>query len=299
VLQAAADVSYTVNRAARALVTRRSDSIAFVVAEAEDRFFADPYFMLILRTAQAEVAAAGLQLIFVVASSSAETEQFVHYASGGHVDGVLLVSLHGDDQLPQRLESIGIPTVLNGRPISGDRSIFYVDSANTVGGRAATELLIERGCRRIATITGPLDMSAGRDRLTGYRDALTAAGLPVHDDLITEGDFTIEGGARAMGELLQRAGALDAVFAASDLTALGALSALRDGGRAVPGDVAVVGFDDVREARLTTPALTTIRQPIDQLGQTMARVLLDRIAGRADLVQATVLPVEVVRRASA
>jgi DNA-binding LacI/PurR family transcriptional regulator len=298
VLRAAEELRYTVNRAARALVTRRSDSVAFVVAENEGRMFRDPYFLGILRGAQAEVAAAGLQLVFVIAATRAEITHFESYAGGGHVDGVLLISLHGDDDLPHYLESIRVPTVLNGRPLSGDASLYYVDSDNVDGGQRATELLVERGARRIATITGPQDMAAGQDRLAGYRLALADAGHTFTDRHVAHGDFTVEGGTRAMTELLRADPELDAVFAASDLMALGAMQVLTERGRHVPEDVAVVGFDDVREAQLTVPTLTTIRQPIDQLGRTMATVLLDRIASR-DPQHDTVLPIEIVRRGTA
>jgi len=296
--RAARDLSYRPNLAARALVTRRSDSVAFLVAESEDRLFGDPYFLGMLRGAQAEIAAAGMQLVFVIASSRAESENFEHYARGGHVDGVLLISLHGDDKLPQNLESAGVPTVLNGRPVADDGSIYYVDSDNIGGGRAATELLIARGARRIATITGPLDMCAGLDRLAGYQQALAAARRKSAKKLIGEGDFTHAGGYRAMSKLLDADPGIDAVFAASDLTALGAITAITGRGLRVPEDIAVVGFDDVREASLSVPALTTVRQPIDELGRTMARKLLARIAG-FDPARTTVLPVDVVQRASA
>jgi DNA-binding LacI/PurR family transcriptional regulator len=298
VLKAAGEVSYTVNRAARALVTRRSDSIAFLVAEDEHRMFTDPYFLGILRGAQAEIAAAGLQLMFVVASTPTDIAHFEQYASGGHVDGVLLISLHGDDALPQHLEAIGMPTVLNGRPLGENPAIYSVDSDNVDGARIATELLIARGAQRIATISGPLDMCAGQDRLAGYKAALCSAGRTPIDRHIAEGDFSVDGGARAMAALLDADPQIDAVFAASDLTALGAMQTLSERGRAVPADVAVVGFDDVREAQLATPPLTTIRQPIDELGRTMARVLLARVAG-TEAKLTTVLPVEVVRRDSA
>lgn len=298
VLQAADELNYTVNRAARALVTRRSDSVAFLVAETEDRLFRDPYFLGILRGAQAQTAAAGLQLMFAVASTPAEVSKFESYALGGHVDGVLLISLHGDDRLPKHLERHGVPTVLNGRPISGDPGLFYVDSDNADGARIATEYLLADGRRRVATITGPMDMGAGHDRLAGYRAALRAAGLPDAPELVAHGDFTVEGGARAMRELLRTAPDLDAVFAASDLTAIGAIGVLAEHGLDVPDRVAVVGFDDVREAGLSRPPLTTVRQPIEQLGRTMAHVLLDRINNRTS-ERATVLPVELVRRASA
>jgi DNA-binding LacI/PurR family transcriptional regulator len=298
VLRVAAEISYRPNLAARALVTKRSDSVAFLVAESEDRLFGDPYFLGMLRGAQAEVAAAGMQLVFAIASTRAEAENFEHYARGGHVDGVLLVSLHGDDMLPQHLESIGVPTVLNGRPLSGAESIYYVDSDNIGGGRAATELLIARGARRIATITGPLDMCAGLDRLAGYHEAMRAAGLRTAKKRIVTGDFSIEGGAAGITRLLEADPEIDAVFAASDLTALGAMSVLSARGLRVPDDIAVIGFDDVREAGLANPALTTVRQPLDEVGRTMARKLLDRISG-VPAERTTVLPVQLVQRMSA
>ena len=303
VLRAADELAYTVNRAARSLVTRRSDSIAFLVAEDEDRLFTDPYFLGILRGAHREIAAAGLQLVFVIASNPDDVAKFEQYARSGHVDGVLLISLHGDDRLPHELEAAGVPTVLNGRPLSGDQSLFYVDSDNVAGGTAATRALLDHGRRRIATITGPLDMSAGQDRLTGYRQALHAGGVAADDRLVVTGDFTVDGGARAMAELLERGVDFDGLFAASDLTALGAMRVLAEQGRTVPGDVAVVGFDDVREARLAAPPLTTVRQPIEELGTTMARTLLRRLGHAAaagdGAERATVLPIELVRRISA
>jgi len=298
VLRAADEMAYTVNRAARALVTRRTDSIAFLVAENEERMFGDPYFLGVLRGAQAEAAAGGMQLVFAIASTEAETRQFVHFVSGRHVDGVLLVSLHGDDHLAQQLEDLGVPTVLNGRPFRPDAPLFSVDSDNVEGARMASARLIRRGAQTVTTITGPLDMSAGQDRLTGFQQALIDAGRPFRNSLYAEGDFSVDGGAAAMATLLAAEPDLDAVFAASDLMALGAMRTLAAQGRRVPDDVAVMGFDDVREAQLAVPPLTTVRQPVDVLGRTMTRVLLGRIAGQV-VPRRTVLPTELIQRASA
>ena len=298
VLRAAGEMAYTVNRAARALVTRRTESIAFLVAENEERMFADPYFLGVLRGAQAEAAAGGMQLVFAVAATEAETRQFVHFVSGRHVDGVLLVSLHGDDHLAQQLEDLDVPTVLNGRPFRPDAPLFSVDSDNIEGARLATAELLARGARTVTTITGPLDMSAGQDRLTGFQQALIDAGRPFRRALYAEGDFTVDGGATAMVTLLATEPDLDAVFVASDLMALGAMRTLSEHGRRIPDDVAVIGFDDLREAQLAVPPLTTVRQPVDELGRTMARVLLGRIAGEV-VARRTVLPTQLVRRATA
>jgi DNA-binding LacI/PurR family transcriptional regulator len=298
VLTAAAELRYSVNRAARSLVTRRSDSVAFLVAETQERMFRDPYFLNILRGAQSVIGPSGLQLVFAIASTHSEVENFAAYASSGHADGILLISLHGDDELPLTLENHGVPTVLNGRPMKLDSGIYYVDADNINGGRLATETLLNRGARRIATITGPMDMAASHDRLAGYRAALDAHGVPSDPYLIVTGDFSVEGGAAAMARLLDQSPDLDAVFCASDLTALGALQTLTAKGRRVPDDVAIIGFDDVPDSAIANPPLTTIRQPIRELGRTMAQVLLDRISGRSPQ-PTTVLPVELVRRDSA
>jgi DNA-binding LacI/PurR family transcriptional regulator len=298
VLDAAADVAYSPNRAARSLVTRRSDSVAFVVAESEDRIFSDPYFLGMLRGAHAVVSAAGLQLLFVLSASEQESESFAQFATAGHVDGVLLISLHADNKLLRELTAAGVPTIVNGRPIADDGAIWSVDSDNVAGARSATQVLVDRGANRIATITGPQDMSPGVDRLAGYQQALRANGMRVLRQHQVLGDFSLDGGARAMRQLLARDTSIDAVFVASDLMALGAMGVIASAGLSVPGDIAVVGFDDIPQAGLATPGLTTVRQPIEEVGRMMATRLLQLVDG-ITVDRTTVLPVQVIRRSSA
>ncbi len=295
VLAAAREISYAPNQAARSLVTGRSESLAFLVEETEERMFADPFFLGMLRSAQEAVADAGMQLVFTVASRPADQARFISYAAGGHVDGVLLLSLHGRDTLPQKLEALGVPTVLSGRPLTGRRKLFYVDADNVGGGRMATAHLLERGRRVVATVTGPLDMCAGQDRLAGYREAVAAAGGDGAEDLVSVGEFTVAGGYDAMARLLDRRPDVDGVFIASDLAAIGAIRAIEATGRTVPDDIAVVGFDDVPDAVLQHPPLSTVRQPVAELGTMMTRRLLERLAGRGP-ARRTVLPVELVVR---
>ena len=297
--RAAAAIAYTPNLAARSLVTRRSGSVAFVVAEGEERLFTDPYFLNLLRGAHREISAAGLQLIFVVLATAEESATFQTFASGGHVDGVLLVSLHGDDALPRTLEKSGVPTVSNGRPLADvPGGLCFVDSDNVGGGRAATQLLLDRGAQRIATISGPLDMAAGLDRLAGFHSAMADAGRRVLRKHVVHADFSIAGGETAMRQLLAADPSIDAVFAASDLTAVGAMRVLVSAERRVPDDVAVVGFDNIREAELAAVPLTTIAQPIEAIGATMARRLLERLAGHP-VETSTIVNIRVVRRDSA
>lgn len=271
------ELGYVPNRAARSLVTRRTDSVALVVSESEQRVFTEPFFARVIRGIGAALGDSGYQLWLAMAQSPAERQRLSHHLTGQHVDGVLLLSLHGDDPLPYLLAERGLPVVLCGRPAS-PRPVSWVDADNSGGARQAVEHLLERGRRRVATITGPQDMAAGLERLQGYRDALRAAGVAAYDDgLVAHGDFSEASGVAAMTQLLAREPDIDAVFAASDPMALGALQVLRAHGRAVPGDVAVVGFDDSDSARHSDPPLTTVHQPADAMGREMARLLLARI----------------------
>ena len=297
--RAVAKLGYVPNRAARSLVTRRADSVALVVSEPHARFFSEPFFAGMVRGVSAALAETGVQLLLLIAQDLPDRGWLERYVVGGHVDGVLLASLHGDDPLPGTLERAGVPAVLIGRPVDQAAPGSYVDADNRGGAGKAVGHLARRGRRRIATITGSLDMGVGQDRLEGYRDGLAAAGLAGAGDLVETGDFTEEGGAAAMGRLLERPGdPVDAVFAASDLMAAGALRALRAAGRRVPEDVAVVGFEDSAVARYAQPPLTTVRQPIEEMGRQATRLLLAQVAGEAGGMH-LILDTELVVRASA
>jgi DNA-binding LacI/PurR family transcriptional regulator len=173
--------------------------------------------------------------------------------------------------------------------------VSCVDADNWGGARQAVEHLIGLGRRRIATISGPQDMRVGVDRLGGYCDALTAAGLP---ELIVTGDFSEESGERGMRQLLARAPDLDAVFTASDPMAVGAMRVLKEHDLQIPGDVALVGFDDSATARHTDPPLTSVHQPLEAMGREMARLLVARIRGEAVDSSMVILDTHLVPRAS-
>ncbi|ROQ71597.1 LacI family transcriptional regulator [Streptomyces sp. CEV 2-1] len=294
---AVAELGYVPNRAARALAGNRTDAIALVVPESESRFFAEPYFSDIVRGVGAALADTEMQLLLTLVGSDRERRRLAQYLTAHRVDGVLLVSVHADDPLPDLLEQLGMPAVMNGRR-SATEPLPSVDSDNFEGARGAVEHLASRGRRSIATITGRLDVYASQRRLDGYRKAVSEAGLEPDERLIAPADFSEEGGVRAMRELLARRPDLDAVFAASDLMAAGARQVLREAGRRIPDDVALIGFDDSAVARHMDPALTSVRQPIEEMGRTMTRVLLDMIAGGSAERPQIVLPTELIVRDS-
>jgi len=191
---------------------------------------------------------------------------------------------------------LDVPVVSGGRPTPGTQA-GNVDVANNQGAGSAVERLQRTGRGRIATIAGPEDMPAGADRLTGYREALREASLPADPGLEASGDFSLEGGEQQMRRILAARPEVDAVFVASDLMAAGALRALRAAGRRVPEDVAVVGFDDSM-AESMDPPLSSVRQPVEDMGREMVRLLLDMVASPEAVARRVILATQLIWRRS-
>jgi DNA-binding LacI/PurR family transcriptional regulator len=295
VQQAIGELGYVPNQAARRLATHRTDAFALVLSEAAERAFSDDlFFPTLVQGAIEELEAADKELVLLRADGDRSRERIRRYAAGGYVDGVLIASMQGTDPLPGTLARMGVPVVVNGRPLSGP-PVPCVDVANVDGARLAVRRLVDTGRRRIATIAGPQDMVAGIDRLTGYCDEMRDSGRP---PIVAVGDFTRESGAVAMRRLLVADPGIDAVFVASDMMALGALQALRQAGRSVPDDVAVVGFDDIDIARYSEPPLTTVRQPTIEMGREMVRLVLKLSVGEP-AGDPVILPTKLVVRESA
>ncbi|HEU5484860.1 MAG TPA: LacI family DNA-binding transcriptional regulator [Microlunatus sp.] len=286
------ELGYVPNQAARSLARRRTGVVAVVIPESTERLFADPFFAAVIQGASDHLATTDYTLNLAIGSN--ESEKSRRYLTGGNVDGVLVISQH-DDDLPVTQLGLAVPIVFAGRPaLDVDERGCYVDVDNRGATAAAVRHLIDLGRTKIATIAGAQDLRAGRDRLQGWRDALSAAGLAANR--LAEGDFTPESGTLAMEKLL--AGPeLDAVFAANDQMAFGAISAIVRTGRTVPGDVAVVGFDDDQFSRAARPTITTVHQPAREMGQVMARHLLALMNGET-VEPVTLLPTELVVRES-
>lgn len=293
VQEAIRTTGYQINHHARSLVTGRSNSVAFLLTEPQHLLFEDPNFAILLRGAAQALSKRGMPLLLMVASTAEERKQVLAYVSGGHIDGVLLISSHAGNPIVESLARKGIPTVACGAPLGFEARIGYVGADEIGGARHMTRHLREIGRTRIATITGPMDMPGGRLRLEGFRWEL---GEDFDTDLVAHGDYSRDGGARAMAELLERRPDLDAVFVASDLMAAGALTALRAAGRRVPEDVAVGGFDDSGLAVTLDPPLTTMRQPFERISSEIVRLLLEVIEGTE--AAAVTLPTTLVVRGS-
>ena len=294
VKQAIAELDYVPNRAARSLASRQTLAIALVVPEDTNRFFGDPFFASIVTGINARLASSDYILNLFIASGD-PGDKTTTYLTGGNVDGALIVSHHASDTFLERIHRT-MPVVFGGRPTAGTDGYWFVDIDNIEGGRIATQHLVDTGRRRIATITGPLDMNVSADRLQGFSQVLRESGL--EPAAAENGDFTIEGGAAAMERILASGAEPDGLFVQSDLMARGALGVLQSRGIRVPHDIAIVGFDDSPAATDMAPRLTTVHQPSREQGEHMTEVLLARLAGQ-DPPQALILHSELVIRETA
>lgn len=296
VMSIISQTGYQPNMAARALASNRSGIIGVVIPHALSTLFADPYFPRLLQGITQASNAHDLTLtLFLFHTEQEEEKIHARLLTAGFLDGVLIASSHFSDPLFPHLIDYEMPFVVVGRQDRYPQASF-VDVDNFNGGYAATSHLLRLGYRRVAHITGPQNMVAGVDRLAGYRQALSDRGRAFDPDLVAEGDFTEAGGYVAMQRLLSARP--DALFAASDQLALGAWRAIREVGLRVPGDVAIVGFDDLLPSGTTRPRLTTIRQPVQRSGVEAVNLLLDIIENGLMPPRRVILDTQLVIRES-
>nr|WP_277750821.1 LacI family DNA-binding transcriptional regulator [Nonomuraea polychroma] len=290
VLRAVKEIGYVPNAAARSLVTRRTNSIALVLSV--PRQGGDQLTAAVVQYVTSLLEGAGKQITLMLADTAESHRRIVQHVEARLVDGVVLLPPDRGDTLAERLSRTGVPIVLLGKPAIASM-MPYVDVDNTGGAKAATEHLLARGRRHIGMICGPMDLVAVQDRLDGHRIAMRQAG---RQPLLALADLTRSSGAAATRQLLADQPALDAVFAASDQLAIGALQAAREAGRRVPEDLAIAGFDDIDAASATTPGLTTVRAPGAEQALALARLMLSRLEGRH--TESVVLPTRLVVRDS-
>ncbi|MBN1259688.1 MAG: LacI family DNA-binding transcriptional regulator [Anaerolineae bacterium] len=295
ILKIVADLDYQPNVAARSLAAGRTQVIGLVIPTAVSILFTDPYFPILIKGVSSACNQHNHSVMLWLAEPEFERRTVQKVISNGLIDGVIVSSVILNDPIVRSLEASSLPFVLVGRhPNAPDAS--YVDVDNARSAEEAVMHLLRLGRRRVAAITGPLNMIAGADRYLGYRNALRLRGVVEDETLVVEGDFTEDGGYLAMQRLIPHHP--DAVFAASDAMAVGALRALRDQGIQVPGQVALVGFDDVPLATHAEPPLTTVRQPIQQLGYIATETLIDMVETGDVHGRRVILPTQLVIRAS-
>jgi LacI family transcriptional regulator len=301
VLEAARRLDYTPSAAARSLVRRRSQLIGVILnTGAEHPDLQHPFFQDVLVSLKRAVGQAGYDLlVFATEQPGVDDGPHAYAKRIRHhgVDGAVLMGVDPRDPELRKLVDLALPTVAIDLGVSGRRA-GSIMSDNVHGARLAVRHLHALGHKRIATITGLTETDPGADRLLGYQQELAELGLPFEARYVLDGDFYAESGYNAMKVLLSLTEPPTAVFAASDLMAVGAIRAIEEAGLQVPDDVAIVGFDDIQIAPLVSPPLTTVRQDTGAMGAAAADALVAMIDDPDELPPALVLPVELVVRRS-
>jgi LacI family transcriptional regulator len=296
VLAVIQETGYHPNLAARMLASKRSWMIGLLLPRSVSSFFADPYFSRLTQgVAQACNQYDYTLGLFLVGSKEDKEKIFPRVSRKGFLDGILIQSGQIGDQLIDRLIISNLPLIVMGRPFQSGE-VSYIDVDNVRASFNAVSHLIRLGYQRIGTITGLAGSAATIDRKEGYLKALTERDRNVEQSLIVEGDFTEAGGYYAMQQLLPAQP--EAVFAASDLMAAGAMRAVREAGLSIPDDIAFVGFDDVAIATYSEPRLTTIRQPIVRFGVNAVEILIDLIENGIKPARRIIMDTELIIRDS-
>jgi DNA-binding LacI/PurR family transcriptional regulator len=298
VLDAARDLGYHPNAAARSLRRQRAGVVGLVTYDTSNRMGSNAFMWLVMDGVLSELGPTGVRLI-VEAASDDRPDPCVSLVREGHVDGLIVTGARPENTELRVLHAEGTPIVLWGRLSGSD--LPYVDIDNVAAARTAVEHLLDLGHTRVGCITNapPVTDTAAADRLEGFRSALESRGLSFEESQVRSGHFDERSGLTAMTSLLERPDRPTAVFVASDEVALGALKAAKIAGVRVPDDLAIVGFDDLSIATFVEPALTTVRVPAGEIGSVAARALLAAISTSTPLREpAQVLTTELIVRDS-
>ncbi|NIY93996.1 LacI family DNA-binding transcriptional regulator [Vibrio diazotrophicus] len=284
------ELGYRPNSIAQALASSRTGSVGIVVPE-----LGGPFYSGILQSLEENLRRFGYHAIVTAGSNTEQGQrESVEFLLGRRVDALILHVQHLSDDYLISLEEQGIPVVLVNRFIP-EMYRSCIDIDNELGGKLATQYLLQKGHTEIACITGPLDKSDARGRLQGYRRALEDAGLEYNEALVSEAGFTEETGVIATKKLLKRDCRFTAIFASNDHMAFGAFEVLREAGYSIPDDVSLVGFDDNIFARYLTPSLTTINFPIEQMSIEAVQLTLQKLNKNKQDVNFKLNPALVVR----
>jgi LacI family transcriptional regulator len=298
VQKAAEELGYVPNASARALARRKTHTLALILIRKTVDLASDAFLLCVMQGLIDVIRPAGFRLLLEPVADADEPDVYLNLVRARQIDGIILSGPRSDDeQLAELIES-GFPIVLLGQlPESG---ASYVDVDNRAGAQKAVEHLIESGHRRIGCVTNaPLQYTSASDRLAGYQDALAAHNIPFDQARVRFGGFDPESGRSATQALLTELDEpLTALFVASDVVAMGAVSAVYEMGLAIPQDVAVVGFDDVPTARYLIPPLSTVRLPAVELGRHAGKILLSSINGNSPTQRQILLDTELIVRGS-
>lgn len=294
VLEVAKKLNYRPHASARSLALQRTDTLGVIVPDLSSPFYAE-----VIRGLEEEALQHGFFLVLATTMGNPEREELcLRLLQERRVDGILFVTPRGNERLIREIHAGGFPVVVVDREIQSEDGVAEVIVDNYGGARQAVEHLLALGYRRIGYINGIPEIQASQERWRAYRDALQSHGIRISKKWVEVGWFLPEGGYQAMTRLLRISPRLEAVFVACDWMALGAMRAIRERGLRIPQDIAVVGFDDVPLAAQTDPPLTTVRQPMVEMGRAGVQLLAKLIREKKIRQRKVVLPTELVVRST-
>ncbi len=297
VLAAARELGYVPDAAAQALASGRSKTIGLLLARRSRQISSDLFMMRTLESLVKVINQSGMRLMLEVVEDYENRESYLKLVRSNSIDGVLYSGPRFDDWALEGLLRHNVPTVLMGT-LPGS-PCYSVDVNNRSAAFMAVDHLIKLGHNRIACITNaPLSYSAARDRLQGYQEALQAAGIPFDPALVRYGEFNCDSGYFEMKSLLAEKMPFSAIFVASDVVAFGALAAAREVNLTIPGDLAIVGFDDVPMSRYVDPPLTTVHLPIAELAENAGEMVVQMVRGDDPPCRQVLLEAQLVVRES-
>lgn len=297
VLDAMRRTGFVANSTARSLALKRTGSVALVLGAPATELFTDPNYSLFLQVITEELAVFDYSLVFMTGATTADRSRLIRFLRGGHVDGMIYLSASEPkiDEFVELLEAHPVPVIVAGHPFPDSDPLPFVAADENEGGRLLGTHFLERGYGRVGVITTHLETLGANMRLNAFT---STAREVVDEGLIVEAeDYTVAAGATAMRTLMDSPHRPDAVFAASDVLAMGAISVARELGLRVPDDVAVAGFDDSTIGRHVVPPLTTVRQDIAAIARELVAQVLGAISGKP--IESRALPVALVVRESA
>lgn len=288
---------YAPQAAARQLVTQRTRTIGLILPDMSYNLFSNPIFALMGQGVSQGCVQEGYVSMQFMGQRDMEEQAFFTMLRSRHFDGVILISGEYDDPCPRFLRNAGIPYVRIGHDPNHD-DLKYVDIDNAEAARSAVEHLIKLGHRRIAMIKGLARDISSAERYAGYQQALLAAGLPLDEELVGEGDWTAACGYNLTREFLQLAEPPTALFSSNDIMVAGVVRAAHESGVRVPEDLAIVGFDDLDQTTMIFPELTTIQQPCVEMGLSAARLLIEQLDNENTEPEHIILPTRLIIRKS-
>lgn len=280
VMAAIKELGYKPNVNARSLRTQKTQMIALLIADISNSFY-----QVIARSVQDVARSHDFDVLVANSDHLYENERhFCEAVTRRPVDGVIMIPQHlTNDDISAFIDQTSTPvTVLGKRIDHPEVDYVYVNDEQAVYD-AVKWLITERGYQSLGFIGVPLDLPPGPRRLRGFKSALRDHGIEVDPDFMLEGDFTLEGGVKAVQQLIERGRVPSVLFASNDLMAIGALLTLQEAGYNVPSDVAIMGFDNIPESRIVRPALTTIAQDPGDIGRKLAEALFERIEGHTPI----------------